>query len=141
MKEIHVLKKSQAQQYTCDRPWACISINCPDGDTAKINKVKQMGYLHLVFWDAEFPRESYEPQHIFNKDMANEVWDFIEEIWDKVDVLMLHCLLGQSRSPAIAAAISKVKYGVDQDFFDFHTPNMTVYRIMLNVANERGLIE
>lgn len=140
LKIMYVLRKSQAKEFQCDKPWACISISCPDDEKPKISKVRQVGYLHLEFWDAESPREDYEPQHIFSKEMANKVWDFVEEMWDKVEVFMFHCLMGQSRSPAIAAAISKVRYGEDHDFFEYHTPNMVVYRIMLDVAHERGLI-
>ena len=139
--EMYVLKKSAAKEFECDKPWACISINCPDDSKATISGVKRQGLLHLEFWDAEFARASFEPEHIFSEETANKVWDFVEEIWEKAEVLMLHCLMGQSRSAAVAAAISKVKYGTDQDFFDPpFTPNMMIYSKMLKVANERGMI-
>ena len=140
MKTITVLSKKDAKEFISEEPWACISINCPDDSQTNINKVKQMGYLHLVFWDADLPRTTLDPKFVFNKEMANKVWDFVEEVQDKIEVLMVHCLMGQSRSPAIAAAIGKVKHNDDQVFFDRHTPNMLVYRIMLDTAHERGLI-
>jgi len=50
---------------------------------------------------------------------------------------MVHCEAGMSRSPAVGAAISKLRWDDDQVFFDKYTPNMRVYRHIMNLGMER----
>lgn len=141
IEKIVVLSKFNAKSFECDDVWSCISINCPDDSPAKISGVKRLGYLHLEFWDTDACVEGcYEPEHVFNEDIANEIWDFIGDNWEKSKTLMVHCLMGKSRSTAVAAAISKVKFNDDMEYFRKYTPNMLVYRTLLNVANQRKLI-
>lgn len=52
---------------------------------------------------------------------------------------MIHCLMGQSRSSAVAAAIYKIFSNQDDSyFFDKHTPNRKVYRTILKIAQQNG---
>jgi protein-tyrosine phosphatase len=44
---------------------------------------------------------------------------------------MVHCLAGVCRSPAVAAAISQIKYNDDSLYFDIYHPNTLVYNTML----------
>lgn len=55
-------------------------------------------------------------------------------------MLLIHCNHGMSRSPAVAAAIAKVKYKDDSEWFTRKVPNRRVYRLMLAVAHRRGLL-
>lgn len=45
--------------------------------------------------------------------------------------MVLHCDAGMSRSPGVAAALSKVLVGDDSQFFKRYRPNMRVYRTLL----------
>ena len=45
--------------------------------------------------------------------------------------LLVHCDAGFSRSPAVAAALSKALTGDDKHFFRTYSPNMRVYRTIL----------
>ena len=45
--------------------------------------------------------------------------------------VVLHCDAGMSRSPGLAAALSKVLVGDDTEFFKRYRPNMRVYRTLL----------
>ena len=130
-----VLSKSESIKFICDKPWACISIGVEKGDWPKINKVQQIDILKLAFYDTEFKRDDvpyFTPEH------AQEILDFLDKVWDKVDYIMVHCLAGMSRSPAVAAAIARIKYGQDQFYFDNYMPNQLVYRTILNVAKAPG---
>lgn len=140
IKPITVLSKKAAKEFESEGLWACISVCCPDDSFANVSRVKQLDLLQLRFWDRDFARVSDDPEFVFNEGHAKEVWDFVEKNWDKIDELMVHCLMGQSRSAGIAAAISKVKYGSDQSYFEAFTPNMLIYRKLLDEANSRGLI-
>jgi predicted protein tyrosine phosphatase len=75
---------------------------------------------------------------MFTEEQAVQVLDFVEKVWDKIDLLMVHCYAGFCRSPAIAAIISKIYYGDDLYFYQHYRPNSWVYRTIYQVAAERG---
>ena len=132
-----VLSRSEAGNFVCEKPWACISIGAEPGDWPKINKVQQVDILQIAFYDTEFKREDVI---YFTPIQANEILDFVDKVWDKIDLLMVHCQAGLSRSPGVAAAIARIKYGNDDFYFKNYMPNTLVYRTILNVAHERELI-
>jgi hypothetical protein len=53
---------------------------------------------------------------------------------------MIHCEEGNSRGPAVAAAISRIYLGEDKLYFLPHMywPNRLVYQILLDTAHKRG---
>ena len=52
--------------------------------------------------------------------------------------ILVHCDAGWSRSPAVAAALTKSLLGQDDShLFKAKSPNMLVYRTLLNVYYER----
>jgi len=132
-----VLSKSEATRFQCDKPWACISIGVEKGDWPKINKVQQVDLLQLFFYDTEFKREDVK---CIGQEDADLILDFMQKNWDNVEYIMVHCLAGMSRSPGVAAAISRIKYGNDDFYFKNYLPNTMVYRTILNLAHERGMI-
>jgi predicted protein tyrosine phosphatase len=132
--KILVVGKAAASDFRSHSPWACISIGCEPGDWPEINKCQLIDWLRIAFADIDKPNGD---KILFDESRAVQIWDFVERIWDKVDLLLIHCLAGTCRSPAVAAAIAKVKYGDDNLYFKLHTPNMLVYRIMLEKYYER----
>jgi predicted protein tyrosine phosphatase len=128
-----VLSRSAAKDFSCDKPWACISVAADPGDWPKINKVQQVDLLQLAFADNEY---DWEDKSLFSPQQAKQILEFVEKNWDKIEVLMIHCYAGISRSPAIAAAIAKLKYQDNSMFFQLHTPNKLVYNTILKVAKE-----
>jgi hypothetical protein len=133
-----VVGKSAAGNFVSDKPWACISIGTEPGDWPKINKCQLVDLLQISFFDLdrmpELPETLSRPEKIvlFNDDHAKQIWGFVGSVWDRVDLLLIHCLAGVSRSPAVAAAIAKIKYDDDSLYFNLYTPNMLVYRTMMN---------
>lgn len=106
-KEIQVRSKSLAESFVCDFPWAAISISSSE-QFAKLNDNNRVSLLQLHFWDIS----TYTiGSKIFDKNHARHIIDFVEENWQKIDNLMIHCEAGQSRSPAVAAAIAHIKLG------------------------------
>jgi predicted protein tyrosine phosphatase len=128
-----VLSRSAAKDFSCDKPWACISIASEPGDWPQINKVQQVDLLRLAFADNEYAGEDGPP---FSPIHAKQILEFVEKNWDKTEVLMIHCFGGISRSPAIAAAIAKLRYQDDSMFFCLYTPNKLVYNTILETAKE-----
>lgn len=60
---------------------------------------------------------------------------------DRVSQIIVHCDAGYSRSPAVAAALTKALGLDDSSYFGHgYCPNMHVYRLVLNELAERGLL-
>jgi predicted protein tyrosine phosphatase len=138
-------RQTAANMHAPEFPWAVISIKNPDMSPLEFPTANCLGVLALDFDDADrqpdqspMARESTK-YTLFTAEMAEKVWDFVEGVWDKADVLLIHCNHGMSRSPAVAAAIAKTKHGDDQEWFRRKSPNRLVYRLMLETAQRRGL--
>jgi predicted protein tyrosine phosphatase len=135
-----VLGRSAATDFVSDKPWACISIGTEPGDWPKLNKCQLVDLLQISFFDLDrIPDECTNEDKIvlFNEDHARRIWEFVESVWDRVDLILVHCLAGVSRSPAVAAAVAKIRYSSDDLYFKSYAPNMLVYRIMLKEYYER----
>jgi len=80
---------------------------------------------------------------IFDHHMADKIIDLM--LKHAPEVVIVHCGMGQSRSPAVAAALSRWFNGDDSAFFPSagmygrpaYTPNMLVYRVLLNRLEQR----
>lgn len=76
---------------------------------------------------------------LFNSDHAHDILDFVNYHWPQINLLMVHCEHGLSRSPAVAAAIGRLKTGKTRRFFrDPYIPNGYVYRQILEAAAGRA---
>jgi len=85
---------------------------------------------------------------LFDEHMARSIKGQLLELqaeWN-IDTIICHCEAGQSRSAGVAAALANFLNGNDMEFFNSsgvygvkkYTPNMHVYRTMLNVLHEQG---
>ena len=71
---------------------------------------------------------------------AKEIADFANEIQDNCERLIVHCEYGQSRSAAVAAAISKFFEGHDSGIHKnpaYH-PNRTCFQYVLDALRGRS---
>ena len=123
MKKIVVSSRSKAKEFISDVPWAAISISDHRDDLPKLNACQRVGLLQLVFEDTEFNTpDSFKLEH------AKQIIEFVREVNDKIEVLLVHCFAGWSRSPAVAAAIDKMlnKKNITRYWEDYE-PNMLVF--------------
>lgn len=134
-RQIVVMGCIPAEDYENDARWACISVASTAEMFVPIHRQRRKGLLQLAFADIDRPLPGLVH---FNDDHAHDILDFVTHWWSKIDTLMVHCEAGLSRSPAIAAAISRLKYGKDREFFaEPYLPNRLVYRTLLEVAAGR----
>jgi predicted protein tyrosine phosphatase len=146
-KAIIVRSKSGARAFmTPGCSWAAIQITTYPNDWPVLNATKRSGLLQLAFLDMDRHVPGIEDHdswsygsRLFTPENADQILDFVNEMWDKVDLFLVHCEAGISRSPAVAAALCKIKHGHDQHFFDNYTPNRLVYRTLLDRAIARGI--
>jgi hypothetical protein len=54
-----------------------------------------------------------------------------------VDVFLIHCDVGLSRSPAVAAALSRIHYGDDGPWLELDSPNRLVYDVLVATHERR----
>ena len=134
--EIVVLNCIDAADFVCERPWACISIADDDDEFPRIRKRRRVGLLQLIFADISQSLPGYT---LFCDSHAHDILDFVTWNWRRMRTLMVHCRAGISRSSAVAAAIARLKFGDDSEFFEEpFLPNRLVYRTLLEVASGRG---
>jgi predicted protein tyrosine phosphatase len=132
-KSFEVRSARNAEFFRSDRPWAAISISSR-GDFPALNENNQVGLLRLVFEDTTEP----ETPGSFNTSLATQILDFVEQVWDKVEVFLIHCEVGLSRSPAVAAALSRIYYNDDGPLFEMDFPNRLVYQLLIETNARRS---
>ncbi|MEI8194537.1 MAG: hypothetical protein WCI73_01370 [Phycisphaerae bacterium] len=115
--------------------YVVISIHDPHKQRAKVRKQGGLrGVLYLAFHDAEPTAAMEIPDDIkmMTPEQASQIWTFVDQHMAKVGVIVVHCEQGMSRSPAVAAAISK-SLGLDESrFWSEYQPNRHVYRSVLH---------
>lgn len=96
----------------------------PKLTTTEVNGVKHI--LSLSFDDCEYEDSA---DHCMSYEDGRKVARFIDKVYNNVDLIIIHCDGGISRSAGVCAAIMRVKEGSDHPIFDSGTkhPNMTCY--------------
>ena len=116
------------------RPWACISITDADASDARMPTRNRVGLLRLKFDDVTVPMQSWIA---FSTEDARRILAFAAEVWPKADILHVHCEAGISRSAGVAAALSRLYFGDNEEFFKSpYRPNSLVYYTILDLHQE-----
>jgi predicted protein tyrosine phosphatase len=141
MNKIIALSRRKAMEFTSDVPWAAIQIATnQDWEHPKLNKCQLVDTLKLYFddvdgvtqWGGQSPMDPHFDYTFFTDKMALTIWNFVISVKDKVDILLVHCEAGISRSSGIAGGLSKCLFDDDEIFFKKpYSPNMLVYRKIL----------
>jgi predicted protein tyrosine phosphatase len=122
-----------------NRPWALISISSPGDESwrPKNECPNLIGRLDLTFDNVE--RISHGTTAFWMGD-AEKVLEFFAAHRDGAQAWVVHCAMGESRSPAIAAALDLLITGKDAAWHAKRTPNRRVYECLISAANRQGLI-
>ena len=128
--KIVVLPQSALEEFTCPYPWSCISITGTGSLDRVIDETNRVDIFRVQFDDIEFERPGTHLQQI-TEQQGDDIWDFVEKVWDKSALLMIHCAAGISRSTAVAKAISDAYQPEQASYFDqLYSPNMLVYKVL-----------
>ena len=158
---ISILSRTEAEGVSAHiiLPHAIISIGEPESqqgespDQAKFaNNKQRIGLLRLQFYDIDITSltnngyiievqkalKKYE-HGLFTDEHAEQILNFVEDMKDKIELLICHCEAGISRSSGTAAAILRILTGSDNKIFNDpkYFPNMLVYRKILNEWERR----
>ena len=137
-----VLSRKDAKEFDYDKPYIVISITDPNLFRQFFPKSKnRLDVLRLQFHDwtkdalEKHGKELVEQGYVFfNKRMAKEIIEFINKYRDKIELIMIHCEAGISRSAAVGAALAKCLGQSNMHFFLDHRmyPNDLVYWTILD---------
>ncbi len=131
IKQYYIYSRTMIEEHVepHEVPHLIISIGCPGDEDAKIKTNEHtLKILRLQFWDSD--GESVKESECFQPEQARQILALVKT-WPEAERLIVHCDAGYSRSPAVAAAISKILTGDDESFFKRYRPNMRVYRTIL----------
>lgn len=122
-----------AEFFRSDRPWAANSITSGH-EHPVLSAANRVGLLRLVFDDITQP----DTPQSFTPALAAEILDFMASVWDQAEAFLIHCDVGLSRSPAVAAALSHIYYGDDGPWFALDFPNRLVYDVIVETHARRS---
>jgi len=89
-----------------------------DPNVAKAMMADVIKEIHVVYFDDK---------------MAKQILDFVKKRYDDGNDYVIHCDAGISRSPGVAAALSKIYLNDDNWYFERYLPNSLVYTIILKL--------
>lgn len=142
--QIAIMNKHEAEKYALERHSinsiviSISSCKCNDAFIVPNNASGIMDVLKLSFNDTD--SKEFLDGGILDED-ANKIVEFIDKYKDndELDLIIIHCEAGQSRSAGVAAAIMKYLFNDDTEIFNNNkfTPNMLCYRKVLNAFMEK----
>jgi predicted protein tyrosine phosphatase len=132
-KHFEVRSARNAEVFRSDRRWAAISITS-GREHPVLSEANRVGLLRLVFDDITQP----DTPRSFTPALAAEILDFVASVWGQAEAFLIHCDVGLSRSPAIAAALSRIYYDDDGPWFEWDFPNRLVYEVLVETHSRRS---
>jgi predicted protein tyrosine phosphatase len=74
-----------------------------------------------------------------NSEQAKQILEFVKKNLSKVELIVCQCEQGMSRSPAIAAALSRILQNEDEYFLKNFWANRWVYDLLIETAKNFDL--
>lgn len=141
--EVTVLVASQREVEAgleLNRPHVIVSmLDSESRGLSLLEDPHRLDLLHLRFHDTKqrFDAEDL-PAHLqpLTLDQARTVCEFVRRHVERVEVIVVHCHHGMSRSPAVAAALAEGLGGDNRVWFERKFPNRTVYELVLRAWRE-----
>lgn len=138
-----ILNRDRVKNYVTDKKHILIQAYCHNDYPEEPSKLwTRLGVLQLQFddWDAEqktliekeYPHSERAKHMIyFSEQHAKKLIRFVKKHLDKIELIVVQCDAGISRSTGIAAALSKCVNDDDECFFKQYLPNSLVYSTIL----------
>lgn len=131
--KIKVFNERAIQTFKTNEKHIVISIQEPDYNFVKLPEQKsRLGWIGLRFYDLDEDIAQFTyGKFLFEKKHAIMILKFVNLWKDKIDLILINCVAGISRSMAIGGALGKILNNDDTYFFKQGIPNMRVYRRLL----------
>ena len=132
--KFQVENRGSIQNIKPTEPHIIISISDPQQGRADIaDNAHTVDVLFMEFHDIN---KAEHDMILFSQDHAVQILNFFKHYWNQIDLVIVHCNAGMSRSPAVAAALTKISNQDDNVWFKTKTPNSLVYRTILETEYE-----
>lgn len=126
-----IFNRETIEKYDAKEKHIVISIHDPNTTHAILSETCKDTRLETLFLVASDTDGKYGVP--FTREMANKVWLLVDKYKDDIDLIVINCEAGISRSAGVGAALSKVLNNDDTDFFRYFRPNMFIYRKVLSI--------
>ncbi len=116
-------------------PYLVISIY--DSNSKPATLIRGSGFVDALFvqFDDTDPKYSFGKRPMTLK-QGKRIWDFVQSHQNQVGTIVIHCLAGMSRSPAIALALSE-KLEVESSYWrQTFNCNEHVYQTMTQAITQ-----
>jgi len=124
-----IMGRKEIEGFCTDIKHIVISVRDSGAEDALLpRQLSRMATLYLEFDDLE---KEYKDYMIFSKEDAREILAFFNNFRCYVNLIIVNCEAGISRSAGIVAALSKISGQDDSIFFKKYLPNMLVYKTIL----------
>lgn len=138
--KIKIFSEESIKKYKTDKLYSIISIVSPEYNSLYLDCGKDfVCQLNLKFHDIDnatienFDTWCKERKLVpFTTLDAQSILLFVSQVANYTDELLIHCEAGRSRSIGVGAALAKIYNNDDSYYFKHYTPNMLVYRTILN---------
>lgn len=143
-----VLSRHRAQRWVHEDRFIHISIQDPESEMCSLMDCpSRLGDFHIFFDDIE--KQDYDQLGtrneyvLFDETHARAILNFVNEsliCYRDLDLIVVNCEAGISRSAGVAAALARIFNGRDDCIFGdpaLH-PNMTVYQTILDAHFGKG---
>ena len=132
-----ILNEMQALSYTPQEKYIHIIISSPHSAFIKLPENSfRVSQLFLQFQDIDIRQDLVdcltEDLQPISKSQARKIVQFFNKYKNEVNLTVINCEAGISRSSAIGASLTKLLGEDDSRFFKKYLPNMLVYRTILN---------
>lgn len=125
-----IMGRSAILRHPIPSEWAVVSIADPGDNPVPLADDRSGGLLRLAFADDDGGEAGS-----FDEAMAADILSFYGEVRERqAPVLLIHCMAGVCRSPAVAAALRRLSGGDDGPYFNSYVPNRHVYRTLIETA-------
>jgi predicted protein tyrosine phosphatase len=131
--KIKVFSENEIRHFKTEEKHVVVSFQDPNYDFVKLpeqaSRLAWIGF-HCYDLDDDCGQLPYS-KFLFEREHAKELLTFINTWKDKVDLIVVQCCAGISRSTAAAAALSKIINNEDSFYFKYYCPNRRIYRSIL----------
>jgi len=136
--KIKIFSELEIQRFKTDENHVVISIQDPNYDFVKLpEQNSRLDWIGFKFYDLDRDCECFPySRFLFEQENAISILNFVNKWKDKINLILINCVAGVSRSMAIGAALGKILNNDDSYFFKEGIPNMRVYRKILEEYNK-----
>lgn len=143
--DIHIFSLEEALDFVPSKPTYAIRIFSKAEHSSWLQLKPSEFYKTVATYVFDDNDEFYQagPKTIDDATAASIVTDFAKHR-DEVDALLVHCIRGKNRSPAVAIALNKIfRLGADSDALEKKYPafNDYVHQLLLKSAKTSGLYQ